>query len=68
MPNTDFEAQHEEIFKILREKESGEVTLDELSRFLNDLLKNQVKKLEVRMEQMKFERAMAHQHQEGMGK
>ena len=38
--NTSFEAENEELFKILHENESGEVTLDELSKFLLELLKN----------------------------
>ena len=48
--NTSFEESHDQVFKILQENESGEVNLDELSKFLNELLKNQVKALQVRLE------------------
>ena len=43
--NTSFDDAHDAIFKILTENESGEVNLDELGKFLNELLKNQVKVL-----------------------
>ena len=38
--NTSFEDRHDQIFKILKDNESGEVTPDELGKFLNELLKN----------------------------
>ena len=38
--NTSFEKENEDQFKILHENESGEVTLEELSKFLQELLKN----------------------------
>ena len=38
--NTSFEKENEDLFKILEENESGEVTFDELSKFLLELLKN----------------------------
>ena len=40
--NTSFEEENEHIFKLLNENESGEVNNDELGKFLNELLKNQV--------------------------
>ena len=43
--NTAFDEKHESVFKQLRENESGEVTPEELGKFLNELLKNQVKEL-----------------------
>ena len=67
--NTSFDEAHEHIFKILQENESGEVNLDELSKFLNELLKNQVKALQVRLETQKYERSLAMQKEidEAMG-
>ena len=41
--NTSFEEDNEQILKMLNDNESGEVNLDELGKFLNELLKNQVK-------------------------
>ena len=40
MPNTDFEEANAEVFLILSENESGEVTADEMSKFMNELLKS----------------------------
>ena len=48
--NTSFDEDHDHVFKILKETESGEVNLDELSKFINELLKNQVKQLQIRLE------------------
>ena len=38
--------------------ESGEITLDDLGKFLNELLKHQVKLLQQRVEEQKYERAL----------
>ena len=38
--NTSFDQQHDAIFANLRDNESGEVTLEELGKFLGLLLKN----------------------------
>ena len=43
--NTSFEDKHDEIFKLLQDNESGELTLDELGKWLNEMLKHQVKQL-----------------------
>ena len=59
--NTAFETDNDQIFKLLQENESGEVNLDELSKFLNELLKNQVKALQRRLETQKYERSLAMQ-------
>ncbi len=59
--NTSFEDSHNQIFKILKDNESGEITQDELGKFLNELLKNQVKMLQIKLEQQKYERSMAAQ-------
>ena len=40
--NTSFEAENEKIIKLLDENEAGELTVDELGKFLNELIKNQV--------------------------
>ena len=37
--NTSFEEKHEETFKILLDNESGELTQEELGKWLNELLK-----------------------------
>ena len=63
--NTSFEDRHDTIFKILKDNESGEVTPDELGKFLNELLKNQVKELQIKVEQQKYQRSMAMQGLEG---
>ena len=34
--NTSFEEKHDEIFKLLQDNESGELTLDELGKWLNE--------------------------------
>ena len=59
--STDFEMENDDVFKILQDNESGEVTLDELSKFLNELLKNQVRQLQIKVEQQKYERSLALQ-------
>ena len=56
--NTSFETENEELFKLL-DNESGEVTFDELSKFLLELLKNQVAQLQKRVEVQKYERSVA---------
>ena len=56
--NTSFEDKHEDIFRLLNENESGEVTFDELGKWLNELLKNQVKQLQIRVEEQKYQRAL----------
>ena len=38
-------AENENVFKILEENESGEFSIDDLGKFLFELLKNQVKNL-----------------------
>ena len=43
--NTDCSMEHEETFRILRENESGEVTMDELGQFLQAFLKAQIQNL-----------------------
>tara|TARA_B110000305_G_C18753825_1_gene322227 strand:+ start:12 stop:290 length:279 start_codon:yes stop_codon:yes gene_type:complete len=40
--NTSFEDDNSSIFKVLAENESGELTIDDLGRFLFELLKSQV--------------------------
>ena len=43
--NTAFDEDHDHVFKMLSENESGEVNLDELGKFVSELLRNQVKVL-----------------------
>ena len=38
--STSFEDKHDNIFKLLQENEAGEVTMDELGKFLNEMLKH----------------------------
>ena len=45
--------ENETIFKILEENETGELTFTELGYFLRELLKNQVKALNLRVEEEK---------------
>ena len=59
--NTAFDEEHDQVFKILSENESGEVNLEELGKFISELLKNQVKCLQVRLESEKCERSIALQ-------
>ena len=40
--NTSFVDKHDKVFKILQDNESGEVSMEELGKFLRELLKNQV--------------------------
>ena len=49
--NTSFDTYHDHIFKMLEDNESGELTLEELSKFLNELLKNQVLELQKKVEE-----------------
>ena len=60
--NTSFEDKHEDIFKLLLDNESGEVPFDELGKWLNELLKNQVKQLQIRVEEQKYQRALENQN------
>ena len=41
-PNTDFESQNDHILAILSDNESGEITQDEMSKFMQELIKNQI--------------------------
>ena len=56
--NTSFEEYHQNTFKILQQNESGELTLDELGKFLNELLKNQVIELQRKLEEQKYQRSL----------
>jgi Ca2+-binding EF-hand superfamily protein len=42
----DFEERHKLVFSVLDENESGEITLDELGKFLRELFKEQIKELQ----------------------
>lgn len=44
--NKDFEDRHKLVFSVLDENESGEITLDELAKFLRELFKEQIKELQ----------------------
>ena len=63
--NTSFEDKHDTVFQILKDNESGEVTIDELGKFLNELLKNQVKQLQIKVEEQKYQRSLELQKQMG---
>ena len=67
--DTNFEHWHEGTFKMLRDNEAGEVTMEELAKVLWELLRYQVVCLQRRLEEQTFARAIAlHQkHQEMMG-
>ena len=59
--NTDFEKDNEVIFSKLKENEAGELTYDELGKFIYELLKNQVKALRQKLEDQKYDRALEKQ-------
>ncbi len=40
------EERHKLVFSVLDENESGEITLDELGKFLRELFKEQIKELQ----------------------
>ena len=44
---------------MLDDNESGEITLDELAKFLRDLFKEQIKELQEAVEKQKYTRAVA---------
>ena len=59
---TDFERDHTELLRTFRkDNEDGECSFDDLCKFLYQLLKDQVKYLQQRVEQDTFERALEKQ-------
>lgn len=48
------EERYREVFQLLDENESGEITLDELGRFLRELFKEQTKELQELIEREKL--------------
>ena len=59
-PNTDFEHEHQETYKLLRDNESGEINGFETSEFMRQLMKNQIICLQKRLEIEKMQRAIDH--------
>ena len=51
LPNTDFENENTEVYKMLSENESGEVDAQEMSKFMLKLIKNQIHVLQARLEE-----------------
>ena len=49
----DYEERHRIVFSVLDENESGEITLDELGKFLRELFKEQIKELQDAQERAK---------------
>ena len=45
-------------FSVLDDNESGEITLDELGKFLRELFKEQIKELQEGVEKQKYSRAV----------
>ena len=56
--NTSFEDSNTKIFKLLEDNESGELTIEELGKFLFELLKSQVICLQTRLEEQKYQRSV----------
>ena len=56
--NTSFEDENSKVFKILLENESGEISMDELGKFLFVLLSSQVQQLQTRLEEQKYQRSV----------
>ena len=56
--NTSFEEENVAVFKSLQDNEAGEISMDELGKFLFDLLKSQVKQLQMRLEAQKYQRSV----------
>jgi len=50
--------RHKIVFGVLDENESGEITLDELGKFLRELFKEQIKELQDAQERMKRKQAI----------
>ena len=61
MVNTDFETANEEAYEILRSAESGEVTSSEMAKFMQELILNQIRHLQNRVEEVKYQRAIDNQ-------
>ena len=49
----DTNERHRIVFSVLDENESGEITLDELGKFLRELFKEQIKELQDAQERLK---------------
>lgn len=49
----DQNERHKIVFGVLDENESGEITLDELGKFLRELFKEQIKELQDAQERLK---------------
>ena len=56
--NTSFEDENTPVFKQLHDNESGELSMDDLGKFLFTLLKSQVLQLQKRMEEQKYQRSV----------
>ena len=46
----DLGERHKIVFSVLDDNESGEITLDELGKFLRELFKDQIKELQENVE------------------
>ncbi len=57
----DLQERHKIVFSVLDDNESGEITLDELGKFLRELFKEQIKQLQEGVEKQKYNRANADQ-------
>ena len=55
--STDLQERHKIVFSVLDDNESGEITLDELGKFLRELFKEQIKELQEGVEKQKYTRA-----------
>jgi len=56
------------VFSVLDENESGEITLDELGKFLRELFKEQIKELQEVIEREKIVHAMIARDASSPGK
>ena len=56
--STDFEQCHTSLFRKLHDySEDGEITFEDLSKFMQELLKQQIRMLQIRIEEQKYQRA-----------
>ena len=56
--NVIIDDRYRTVFAVLDENESGEITLDELGKFLRELFKEQIKELQEVIEREKIVQAM----------
>ena len=64
--NTDFESNHDQLLgRLWTINNENEISLEELSKFMQELLKQQIRMLQVRLEDEKYARAMKNKALDG---